>query len=501
MDFYTNGASLTYNNQDVMIKGVNWFGFETDLYCVHGLWQVSFALLLSFIKKNNFNAIRVPISLELTYNLDNYKVRSINTAVNPGMDQWTSGKMLDYLVSESKKQNILIMLDMHRLTANGPITPLWYDNTYSEQKVIDGWKILVSRYKNYNNVFAADLKNEPHDSASWGTGNLATDWNSAAERIGNEILKINPKLLIFVEGVQNYKGQNSWWGGNVAGALDKPVILSVPNKLVYSPHVYGPSVFNQNYFSDPNFPNNMYPIWDNDFGVVAKNNIAPVIIGEFGGWMNSENKDDIWQQKIGDYILANKLSFFYWCLPGTSVDTGGLLENDWVTPVQKKLDLLNRIAPNPTIFDLSSGGSTISPPPPSPSPSPSPIYPYPVPVSPSPSPISPSPLPKPPSPSHLIPNGSGITVSLTLVNKWTSNNINFYQQKIIITNKNNYPLKNIYITVTFDNMDNSWNSILTNNIFSFPSWLVNNGGLSPNQSFNFGFIVSGKQPTLVNFNT
>lgn len=36
--------------------------------------------------------------------------------------------------------------------------------------------------------------------------------------------------------------------------------------------------------------------------------------------------------------------------PPQSGDTGGLLENDWVTPVRPKLDLLARLQPNPSLL-------------------------------------------------------------------------------------------------------------------------------------------------------
>jgi endoglucanase len=71
-------------------------------------------------------------------------------------------------------------------------------------------------------VFAADLNNEPHGCASWGDGNIRTDWQLAAERIAGVILAANPKLLIFVEGVERngcvQPCENCWWGGHVAAA-------------------------------------------------------------------------------------------------------------------------------------------------------------------------------------------------------------------------------------------------------------------------------------------
>ena len=72
------------------------------------------------------------------------------------------------------------------------------------------------------NVFAADLKNEPHGAASWGDGVLATDWRLAAERIGAAVQETNPRLLIFVEGVERngvvQPQESCWWGGSIASA-------------------------------------------------------------------------------------------------------------------------------------------------------------------------------------------------------------------------------------------------------------------------------------------
>ena len=49
------------------------------------------------------------------------------------------------------------------------------------------------------NVFAADLQNEPH-AASWGFGR-SVDWDRAAGRLGNHVLRGCPRWLVMVEGV------------------------------------------------------------------------------------------------------------------------------------------------------------------------------------------------------------------------------------------------------------------------------------------------------------
>lgn len=78
-----------------------------------------------------------------------------------------------------------------------------------------------------------------------GDDNKDTDWRLAAERIGAAVQAIAPRMLVFVEGVQAQCSpvplqQLACWGGALDSAGKAPVRLRVPNKLVYSPHVYGP---------------------------------------------------------------------------------------------------------------------------------------------------------------------------------------------------------------------------------------------------------------------
>ena len=80
---------------------------------------------------------------------------------------------------------------------------------YTEQLFIDDWVMLARRYRN-TAVVAADLWNEPKMNSTWGTGDLASDWRLAAERVGNAIQAVNPDWLLVVEGV----GGATWWGGN-----------------------------------------------------------------------------------------------------------------------------------------------------------------------------------------------------------------------------------------------------------------------------------------------
>ncbi len=71
----------------------------------------------------------------------------------------------------------------------------------------------------------------------------------------------------------------------------------------------------------------------------------------------------IWMDAFVDYLLSiDAPDTFFWCLNPNSGDTGGLLEDDWVTPDNGKLTLLDRLSPNPTIvtFDAVNGVCLLS---------------------------------------------------------------------------------------------------------------------------------------------
>jgi endoglucanase len=478
MEFTVTNSAIFQGGKKVSIKGANWFGLETEVYCLHGLWSVSMKSILDFIQQNGFNAVRVPFSAEVALGLDKLKCKSINTTANPDLIDITPGKLLDKLVIECHKRGILIMPDMHRLVGTGQITELWYDNElgYTEAKVIEAWKVLVKRYTKYPNVFAVDLKNEPHGKATWGTGNLETDWNKAAERIGDAILEINPKLLIVVEGVQTYKGEGTWWGGNLAGAKDVPVRLKVPSKLVYSPHVYGPSVFAQPYFSNASFPNNMQTIWDNHFGFLEKTKQGCILIGEWGGWMKPDNKDDVWQNAMGEYFIRNSIDAFYWCVNPNSGDTGGLLDDDWKTPITKKLELLKKVHPNPTKFNFTIS-TIIKPPTPTPTPTPTQTA-----IPSNPSNLEPQKQNPPSTPSFRI--------DIVDKNSWLDGNTNITHREVTITNTSATPLRSLNLKLTTGQLLQIWNVTNNNGILSFPDY-VKESGIAPGATFTFGMISSG----------
>ena len=373
--FTSEHRELYVNGQAFSMKGTNWFGFETDVYAPHGCWNFQSASacyenILGFVGDHGFNALRIPLSL--------YQIK-----VNPTMTgaPFVGGRSLDYLdqlVEAAADHGILIMLDIHRLTAASGITDLWYDPTgeyttgdfacETMEQIKDIITILTDRYRLAWNVFAIDIKNEPHGTASWGDNNAATDWRLAATEMTNHVLASQVPWLIFIEGVGNGNvpgadtTHNAWWGGNMMGVDSNPIQPNVTqSKVVYSPHSYGPSVHRQPYHPPhvavgegaSAFPGNLRAIWETHFGFLVSEgqpSDAAVVLGEWGGHFTGD--DALYQHEFADWLVEKRMhSNFYWCLNPNSGDTGGLLADDWITPVTGKLDLLDRIVPEPTLFD------------------------------------------------------------------------------------------------------------------------------------------------------
>ncbi|GAP95048.1 glycoside hydrolase family 5 protein [Leptolyngbya sp. NIES-2104] len=345
----TRGAEIIdARKRLVLLRGVNWFGMETETQAPHGLWARDYKEMLAQMKSLGYNVIRLPYSVQA---LRGTEISGVNFAI--GSNKELQGKkpieVMDAVIQEAGRQGLMILLDSHRLN-NQQIPELWYGDGFTEEDWIGTWTMLAERYKNQPNVIGADLKNEPHGKASWGTGDRATDWRLAAERAGEAILKITPNWLIVVEGVENnVSGQQlkqHWMGGNLEGVRRFPVRVSVKNRIVYSPHEYGAGVFNQPWFSAIDFPRNMRVRWEKGFFYIARQQIAPIFVGEFGGrQIDQTSKEGIWQRQFVQFLKENRLGFAYWSWNPNSQDTGGVLLDDWTRIDQPKQELLNQLLP------------------------------------------------------------------------------------------------------------------------------------------------------------
>ncbi|MGL1936308.1 MAG: glycoside hydrolase family 5 protein [Fibrobacterales bacterium] len=330
----------------VRLTGVNWFGFETSSKVMHGLWGADYKVMLQLMVDLGFNSIRIPwanviIGDDEAVQVNSYEMNAELVGKNPI-------EALVVIANEAQRLGLKIILDNHSRVNDAYMTEdLWYTESFSEQQWIDDWKYIADVFKDNDAVIAMDLNNEPHDRATWGSGDPKLDWAMAAEKCGNAILEVNPNVLIMVEGVEGWDGMDTpegegyWWGGSLVGVKDRPIVLTNPEKLVYSPHEYGPTVFEQEWFKTDDFPSNMPGIWDTQFGFIAKEGEGHLFIGELG-IKGKGGDDEIWFDAFLKYMEESKESYSwtFWAWNPNSGDTGGILEYDWETVVQWKVDYL-----------------------------------------------------------------------------------------------------------------------------------------------------------------
>ena len=325
---HTQGSAIVDSTgRTVRLTGLSWFGFETSNYAPHGLWRRSMTAMLDQVRTLGYNVIRVPWCNQM---LDAGSTpNGIDFAQNPDLRGLPAIEVLDRLIAGARARGLKVILDRHRPDASAQ-SELWYTGAYDEARWIRDWVTLARRYRDDPTVIGVDLHNEPHGAATWGDGNLATDWRLAAERAGNAVLAANPDLLVVVEGIERYAGTSYWWGGNLRGARTAPVRLAVAGRLVYSPHDYPSSVYAQTWFGAADYPANLPRVWGDAWGYLAVEGLAPVWIGEFGTRL-ATTSDRQWLTGMVSYVRANNLSFAYWCLNPNSGDTGGILQDDWQT--------------------------------------------------------------------------------------------------------------------------------------------------------------------------
>ncbi|KAH7465481.1 Endoglucanase [Phytophthora ramorum] len=322
IEFRSVDGQLKADNETFHIKGINWFGGETIELVVQGLWPSATTIgdAMDLFASYDMNALRLPLAMDSV--IDDPKVKSTQTGGSPSLAGKTYLEVLDVIVREARKRNILIMFDSHRIEAseaNFPDIAVPGDITPALQK-------LATRYCDDPgawNVFAIDIKNEPKGKATWGKGDEDTDWNLQAAKIGNAVLSKCPRLLIFVEGVQtNIKGASLEWGqagGSLQGAKDYPVKLSNMERLVYSPHLISPD----------NRPGGGRWV--------------------LGAQMKDKNKK--WADAVSAYLEDKSIGSFYWAFNPQSADTGGFVDNDWVTPLDERVALLETL-PATSVEDI-----------------------------------------------------------------------------------------------------------------------------------------------------
>lgn len=191
------------------------------------------------------------------------------------------------------------------------------------------WETVTGRFVGNERVIGVDLRNEVR--GFWGTMRWSS-WAAAAEKAGDRLLEMNPAWLVIVEGTSS--------GNDLTSVKNRPVVLKIADRVVYSAHVYSWSGWGSlegsyNKRSYESFAAAMYESW----GYLVEEDIAPVWVGEFGA-PNSVGKGDkrYWDHLVR-YLSEINVGFGYWALNprkphGHEEESYGLVGDDWVTPIK-----------------------------------------------------------------------------------------------------------------------------------------------------------------------
>jgi endoglucanase len=389
----TSGSGLVDSKgAAVRIAGINWYGFETATQVPHGLTNQDYRTILETIHTLGYNTIRLPFSNEMVeHPITPAAIGHSNASGNINVDLLglNSLQVMDKIVGAAGTAGLKVILDNHRSEAgtSAESNGLWFTSKYPESSWIADWQTLVRRYSNYKDragnptVIGVDLRNEPHNAAKggacWTGDNTASgcavvsafNWPAAARRAASAIQKLNPKLLIFVEGTDEFDGDSYWWGGNLEGARVHPIQLVVPNKLVYSAHDYGPHESRQNWFDSKTTAATLEAVWTKYWAYLSLNGTAPVWVGEFGTTNSSIDVEDTTAGSQGQWFsslvsfLANhpNLGSTYWALNGE--DAYGLMDSSYSAAPASELKQQQLALLHTTLSaDSAHGISTSAPP-------------------------------------------------------------------------------------------------------------------------------------------
>jgi endoglucanase len=314
----------------VRLTSVNWYGFDQKEFVAGGLDVAPLQVIIEQIRAIGVNSVRLPWAnetLEKNPAVPEYAVKA-----NPKFKGKHALDVLDAVIAALACAHIMVILDNHMSRADwcckdDDDNGLWYNAEYPEGKWLADWRAIVRRYKKQLWVIGADLRNELRSGAQWGSSDPRLDWHAAAERGGNAALAENPALLIMVEGPQ--------YSTDFTAFATLPLVLKVPQRVVYSPHAYS--------FSGHVFQNyeELRQAYDARAGFLLHTEPAvPLWVGEFGTCQTLDCGDNSqWFRWFVQYMREKDLSWSYWPLNGTQssgvsrkygeVETYGLLSPNY----------------------------------------------------------------------------------------------------------------------------------------------------------------------------
>jgi len=221
-------------------------------------------------------------------------------------DFWLSGATLyapdyqdtvDRAIKDAEAAGLDVILDLHwsdrgDLTASIAGQGQGKAGHADQQQMADVnsqqfWREVASKYKGDGHVLF-ELYNEPHD-ISWST------WLSGGAVLGYQVVGMQE----LYDTVRSAGADNIVIAGGINWAFDLAGVAATP--------IQG---YNVMYATHPYYPQDSQLQWDQKFGYLAAQDIAPVIITEFGDHTDACTGD--WNTQLIQYADARQVSWTAW---------------------------------------------------------------------------------------------------------------------------------------------------------------------------------------------
>ncbi|KAJ6446014.1 glycoside hydrolase family 5 protein [Purpureocillium lavendulum] len=321
------------------LSSINWYGASDELFVAGGLDVRHRADIAQTIKKLGFNSVRLPYADETVR--ANPRIDADLVAANPDLAGLRAMDVFEAVVAALTDAGLAVIVNNHITSATwccgaDPCDAGWANDhlgplcrvRQTEEEWIEYWEDVMARFVDNPLVIGADLRNEVR--GLWGTMPWAK-WATAAERCGNRLLAMKPEWLMVVEGTES--------ANDVSGARTRPVRFDVPERLVYSAHVYKWSGWGS---MDGRFQQRTYASFARamreNWAYLLESDVAPVWVGELGAPGRPSVGDAHYWRHLWRFLRSVDADFGYWALnarkpAGNETEAYGLVADDWATPV------------------------------------------------------------------------------------------------------------------------------------------------------------------------
>jgi hypothetical protein len=292
---------------------VNIPGANDRAHVIYGLDRISIDEYARLVKEAGFNSVRMLFSNEMMKINTPVPTRFIteNLEGPRNMANQNPLQIFKKSVEAFTDAGLMVILNNHSTDSYWCCSVddgnEFWDSGQTTEEWIRDWETMAHLFHTNPYVIGADLRNELRAVVKEGrypnwAGHVneeeglrfpydpKNDWRIVAAQAADRLFKIRPDWLMVIGGLQ--------FSNDLRGVRKAPLELTVPHKLVYSPHAYG---FQKK--------TDYHDYW----AFIVEDNkpyTAPLWLGEFG---NGPVADEWWNSLI-QLVREKNISVAYWSM-------------------------------------------------------------------------------------------------------------------------------------------------------------------------------------------